>query len=115
MVTADHGNAEKMIDPKGGKHTAHTCNRGACFYSFLLFKVFFCFTVHVCRLIKACNFVLTRLLILVPFTCSSDKFKFKKSLPDREMGLCDVAPTVLAIMGLPIPSEMGGCSLVDEA
>lgn len=78
MVTADHGNAEKMIDPKGGKHTAHTCNR-------------------------------------VPFTCSSDKFKFKKSLPDREMGLCDVAPTVLAIMGLPIPSEMGGCSLVDEA
>lgn len=77
MVTADHGNAEKMIDPKGGKHTAHTCNR-------------------------------------VPFTCSSDKFKFKKSLPDREMGLCDVAPTVLAIMGLPIPPEMGGCSLVDE-
>lgn len=28
MVTADHGNAEKMLDPVGGKHTAHTCNRG---------------------------------------------------------------------------------------
>jgi len=24
LVTADHGNAEKMIDEKGGKHTAHT-------------------------------------------------------------------------------------------
>lgn len=28
MVTADHGNAEKMIAPDGGKHTAHTCYRG---------------------------------------------------------------------------------------
>jgi bisphosphoglycerate-independent phosphoglycerate mutase (AlkP superfamily) len=28
MVTADHGNAEKMIDEKGGKHTAHTCYQG---------------------------------------------------------------------------------------
>ncbi|VDN45803.1 unnamed protein product [Gongylonema pulchrum] len=28
MVTADHGNAEKMIAPDGGKHTAHTCNKG---------------------------------------------------------------------------------------
>ncbi|KRZ49363.1 2,3-bisphosphoglycerate-independent phosphoglycerate mutase, partial [Trichinella nativa] len=27
MITADHGNAEQMFDPKGGKHTAHTCNR----------------------------------------------------------------------------------------
>ncbi|MFW6285363.1 MAG: 2,3-bisphosphoglycerate-independent phosphoglycerate mutase [Bacillota bacterium] len=24
LVTADHGNAEKMLDPKGGVHTAHT-------------------------------------------------------------------------------------------
>lgn len=31
MVTADHGNAEKMIDPNGGKHTAHTCNPGQFF------------------------------------------------------------------------------------
>ncbi len=28
MVTSDHGNAEKMFDGVGGKHTAHTCNRG---------------------------------------------------------------------------------------
>ncbi|PIO55845.1 putative dihydrolipoyllysine-residue succinyltransferase, partial [Teladorsagia circumcincta] len=41
MVTADHGNAEKMKAPDGSKHTAHTCNR-------------------------------------VPFTCSSNAFKFKK-------------------------------------
>ncbi|KHJ75536.1 putative 2,3-bisphosphoglycerate-independent phosphoglycerate mutase [Oesophagostomum dentatum] len=27
MVTADHGNAEKMKAPDGSKHTAHTCNR----------------------------------------------------------------------------------------
>jgi len=25
MVTADHGNAEQMISPTGGPHTAHTC------------------------------------------------------------------------------------------
>ncbi len=29
MVTADHGNAEKMIAPDGSKHTAHTCFPGA--------------------------------------------------------------------------------------
>ncbi|KAK0397370.1 hypothetical protein QR680_002101 [Steinernema hermaphroditum] len=77
MVTADHGNAEKMIAPDGGKHTAHTCNT-------------------------------------VPFTCSSDKFKFKESLPDRKMALCDVAPSVLFAMGLPVPPEMGGVPLFDR-
>jgi len=77
MVTADHGNAEKMIAPDGGKHTAHTCYK-------------------------------------VPFTCSSDKFIFKKSLPDRATALRDVAPTVLNIMGLPIPKEMDGVSIVDQ-
>ena len=29
FVTADHGNAEQMIAPTGGPHTAHTCNPGA--------------------------------------------------------------------------------------
>ena len=28
MVTADHGNAEKMFSEDGGPHTAHTTNRG---------------------------------------------------------------------------------------
>lgn len=27
MVTSDHGNAEQMLSPEGGPHTAHTCNR----------------------------------------------------------------------------------------
>uniref|UniRef100_A0A1I7W8U5 phosphoglycerate mutase (2,3-diphosphoglycerate-independent) n=1 Tax=Heterorhabditis bacteriophora TaxID=37862 RepID=A0A1I7W8U5_HETBA len=76
MVTADHGNAEKMKALDGSKHTAHTCNR-------------------------------------VPFTCSSDKFLFKKLL-DRAPALCDVAPTVLDIMGLPQPAEMTGVSLVEK-
>ncbi|KIH43763.1 hypothetical protein ANCDUO_26225 [Ancylostoma duodenale] len=62
MVTADHGNAEKMKAPDGSKHTAHTCNR----------------------------------------------------LADRAPALCDVAPTVLAVMGLPKPAEMSGVSLVDK-
>uniref|UniRef100_A0A915ECU3 phosphoglycerate mutase (2,3-diphosphoglycerate-independent) n=1 Tax=Ditylenchus dipsaci TaxID=166011 RepID=A0A915ECU3_9BILA len=91
LVTADHGNAEKMIDENGGKFTAHT------------------------------NFK-------VPFTCSSNKFVFKKSLPDRETALRDctldfnVALTPmfenpffsLHMLGLEIPAEMDGVSLVDE-
>lgn len=77
MVTADHGNAEKMIAPDGGKHTAHTCYP-------------------------------------VPFTCSSDKFILKEKLPDRQPALRDVAPTVLHILGLPIPKEMDGVSLAEE-
>uniref|UniRef100_A0A158PB90 phosphoglycerate mutase (2,3-diphosphoglycerate-independent) n=1 Tax=Angiostrongylus cantonensis TaxID=6313 RepID=A0A158PB90_ANGCA len=76
MVTADHGNAEKMIAPDGSKHTAHTCNP-------------------------------------VPLTCSSSSYKFKK-LSNRSAALCDVAPTVLEVMGLDKPSEMSGVSLVDK-
>ncbi|KAK5972922.1 Cofactor-independent phosphoglycerate mutase [Trichostrongylus colubriformis] len=76
MVTADHGNAEKMKAPDGSKHTAHTCNR-------------------------------------VPFTCSSNAFKFKK-LADRAPALCDVAPSVLEVMGLPKPSDMSGVSLLEK-
>jgi len=26
FITADHGNADKMVDEKGGPHTAHTTN-----------------------------------------------------------------------------------------
>ncbi|MCP9257447.1 2,3-bisphosphoglycerate-independent phosphoglycerate mutase [Dirofilaria immitis] len=50
----------------------------------------------------------------VPFTCSSMKFKFMDKLPDREMALCDVAPTVLKVMGLPLPPEMTGKPVVTE-
>ncbi|KFD65178.1 hypothetical protein M514_06994 [Trichuris suis] len=74
MVTADHGNAEKMKDDKGGKHTAHTCNK-------------------------------------VPFLSTGSRV-LKTALPDRAPALCDVAPTVLDQMGLPIPAEMTGKSLL---
>lgn len=75
LVTADHGNAEQMIDENGGKFTAHTC-------------------------------------FPVPFTCSSDKYIFKTSHPDRKLALRDIAPTVLDLLGLDIPEDMTGISLI---
>lgn len=30
IITADHGNAESMVDENGGPHTAHTCNPVPC-------------------------------------------------------------------------------------
>lgn len=48
----------------------------------------------------------------VPFTCSSEKYKFKTSLPDRKPALRDVATTVLDLLGLSIPEEMTGVSLI---
>jgi 2,3-bisphosphoglycerate-independent phosphoglycerate mutase len=71
LITADHGNAEMMIDPTtGGPHTAHTTNP-------------------------------------VPFlTVGHDT-------PLRGGGaLCDVAPTMLALLGMEQPSEMTGRSLL---
>ncbi|KAL3098966.1 hypothetical protein niasHS_000954 [Heterodera schachtii] len=85
LVTADHGNAEKMIADDGvGRHTAHTCYK-------------------------------------VPFTCSSTSHSFKSAPPTTEEGapraraLRDVAPTVLYLMGLPMPTEMDGQNLLEEA
>lgn len=74
IVTADHGNAEQMVDPStNGPHTAHTT-----------------YTVE---------------LIVV-----DDRAKGAKL---REGGrLADVAPTALAMMGLPKPAEMSGQSLI---
>ncbi|XP_015913406.1 2,3-bisphosphoglycerate-independent phosphoglycerate mutase [Parasteatoda tepidariorum] len=72
LVTADHGNAEKMIGDTGGPHTAHTTNR-------------------------------------VPFIMAGSK-KFKT--PSHNAALCDVGPTVLALMGLDQPSEMTGQCLL---
>ena len=72
LITADHGNAEMMIDPvTGGPHTAHTTN-------------------------------------LVPFlTVGHDA-------PLRATGgaLCDVAPTILGLLGIDQPAEMTGRSLL---
>jgi 2,3-bisphosphoglycerate-independent phosphoglycerate mutase len=79
-ITADHGNAEKMIDEKGGPHTAHTTSP-------------------------------------VPFVLGSTLFRFRESLSSIDANktsgaLCDVAPTLLEMMGLPIPQEMTGRSLL---
>ncbi len=85
LVTADHGNCELMIDPEtGGPHTAHTTNP-------------------------------------VPFVVvdpDGDVPLGDLPLGDRPLGgasvdgaLCDVAPTVLELLGLEQPSEMTGRSL----
>ncbi|MDD7293612.1 MAG: 2,3-bisphosphoglycerate-independent phosphoglycerate mutase, partial [Clostridiaceae bacterium] len=70
LITADHGNADKMIAEDGTAFTAHTTNP-------------------------------------VPFVVVNHKCSV------REGGkLCDIAPTMLKIMGLPQPKEMTGESIV---
>jgi len=72
IVTADHGNAEMLIDPEtGGPHTAHTTNP-------------------------------------VPFVV----IDWDQEQRLRSGGaLCDVAPTILSMLGLPQPAEMTGTNL----
>ena len=73
MITADHGNAEGMIDEETKeKLTAHTTNP-------------------------------------VPFILVSKKFK---QLKQDEGSLVNIGPTILTILGLEIPQEMTGRSLV---
>lgn len=75
LVTADHGNAELMVDPKtGGPHTAHTTN-------------------------------------LVPFILADPLCPGGVLRPDR--ALEDVAPTMLALLGIPPPAEMTGEDMRD--
>ena len=70
VVTADHGNAERMRDEHGGPETNHT---GAA----------------------------------VPLIIAG-----AGPLELRTGGLADVAPTILALMGLPTPPEMSGQNLI---
>jgi 2,3-bisphosphoglycerate-independent phosphoglycerate mutase len=74
MITADHGNAEKMIDEvNGGPFTAHTT-------------------------------------LDVPFIYINEH---NADCIVRDGGrLCDIAPTMLKEMNLPVPKEMTGKSLV---
>jgi len=74
LITADHGNAETMLDPQTKQvHTAHTLN-------------------------------------LVPL------LYIGRTARIAEHGaLQDVAPTLLAMMGLPQPSEMSGKSMISFA
>jgi 2,3-bisphosphoglycerate-independent phosphoglycerate mutase len=72
LITADHGNAEQMIDADGGPFTAHTTN-----------------PVH---------------LILVD--------ESRRNLHLEDGIFADVAPTILAILGLEPSPEMTGHSLL---
>ena len=70
LITADHGNAERMIDDDGTTpYTAHTTN-------------------------------------LVPFYIVGASGKL------RDGRLCDIAPTMLDLMGLEKPQEMDGQTLI---
>ncbi|MBF0341312.1 MAG: 2,3-bisphosphoglycerate-independent phosphoglycerate mutase [Magnetococcales bacterium] len=70
LITADHGNADCMVDENGQPHTAHTLNPAPL--------------VHL----------------------------GSRSLELDNGRLCDVAPTILTLMGLLAPEEMKGRSLV---
>lgn len=71
LITADHGNAEQMIDPvKGTPHTAHTANP-------------------------------VPFIAVTPQPCQV-----------KDGSLQDVAPTVLALLGIEKPDEMTGNSLI---
>ena len=73
IITADHGNAETMIDAEtGNPFTAHTTDP-------------------------------------VPFVWVSNHTD-GKSLKDGK--LADIAPTMLTVMGLDVPAEMTGESLI---
>jgi 2,3-bisphosphoglycerate-independent phosphoglycerate mutase len=74
IITADHGNADMMINPDGSPNTAHTTNPVPCIY-------------------------------LDP---GNPHLKLKNGI------LADLAPTILTIMGIPVPGEMTGKILVYE-
>jgi len=71
-IIADHGNADRMMNPDGSPNTAHTT-------------------------------------ALVPHLIIRDGF----AGPIRHGRLGDIAPTILALMGLPAPAAMTGDPLVD--
>ena len=73
LLTADHGNADKLISEDGSPFTAHTTNP-------------------------------------VPVVLVSEKYKGATLRADGV--LADLAPTLLTVMGLPVPEEMTGKSLI---
>jgi len=73
LITADHGNADKMYEDDGSPFTAHTTNP-------------------------------------VPLVVVGKDCKLK-----QEGGkLCDLSPTMLDIMGIDVPAEMNGVSLIEK-
>ena len=76
FVTADHGNADQMIDPKTGEpFTAHTTNP-------------------------------------VPFIAVGPEMIGRKLRTGGR--LADIAPTMLESMGMAVPAEMTGKSLLEK-
>jgi 2,3-bisphosphoglycerate-independent phosphoglycerate mutase len=70
LVTADHGNADNMLEPDASPNTAHSTN-------------------------------------LVPFVATLEGVRV------RDGGrLCDLAPTILGLLGLAAPAEMTGVPLL---
>jgi 2,3-bisphosphoglycerate-independent phosphoglycerate mutase len=72
LITADHGNADKMKEDDGSPFTAHTTN-------------------------------------LVPFIVVGKDCKLR-----ADGKLADIAPTMLEIMGMKVPAEMSGTSLIEH-
>jgi 2,3-bisphosphoglycerate-independent phosphoglycerate mutase len=75
LITADHGNAEQMVDASGGVHTAHTSNP-------------------------------------VPFIAVNLEGGLAVNSSLKNPGLAHIAPTVLQLLGLPLPCEMEQESLI---
>ena len=73
LITADHGNADRMIDDDGDPHTAHTVNS-------------------------------------VPFILVDEEFHGNLH---RKGKLADIAPTICDLMGMEVPSEMDGESILE--
>jgi 2,3-bisphosphoglycerate-independent phosphoglycerate mutase len=71
FLTADHGNADYMVNPDGTPNTAHTLNP-------------------------------------VPLFIINTEWKG----PLKPGKLADIAPTILSLMGLQLPSEMTGNVLI---
>ena len=83
IVTADHGNAEQMIDPEtGGPQTAHTTN--------------------------PVPFIVAAEHAVVPANFKGDMRRFTLK---ADGALQDIAPTMLGILGIPQPKEMTGHDL----
>lgn len=73
IITADHGNADKMLDEDGSPFTAHTTN-------------------------------------IVPLIVVDPRLKGRTLLSGGK--LCDIAPTLLELIGIEAPVEMTGKSLI---